>query len=57
MEEMSIAKSAGGTISLAGSIDDLKRLLMKVREGSANAGLHLNIKTQIMTAEKYTALT
>lgn len=54
---MSITRSAGGTILPAGSSNDLKRLLMKVREGSADAVLHLNIKTQVMITEKHTALT
>lgn len=30
---------------------------MEVREGSVESGLHLNIKTEVMTTERYTALT
>lgn len=46
-------RCADDTISLAESSSDLKPLLMKVKEESARAGLHLNNKqTKIMIAEE-----
>lgn len=47
-------KIADNTILLAESSNDLERLLMKVKEESAKAGLHLNIikKTEVMTTKE-----
>ena len=44
---------ADDTISLAESSNDLNQLLMKIKEESAKAGLHLNIKkTKIISTEE-----
>lgn len=43
---------AADTILLAEGSNDVKPLLMKVKEESAKAGLHLNIKMKIMTTEE-----
>lgn len=45
-------RCADDTILLAGSSNDLKWLLMKVKDKSAKAGLDLNVKPKTMTAEE-----
>ena len=47
---------AGDTTLMAGSEDELKSLLMKVKEESENVGLKLNIrKTKIMASRPITS--
>ena len=51
MEEISILRYADDTILMAESEEELKSLLMKVKEESEKAGLKLNIqKTKIMAS-------
>lgn len=53
VEQISITRCADNTTLLPESSNDLKGLLIKVKEESAKSGLHLNIKkTQTITLEK-----
>ena len=54
LEELSITKdNADDTLLIAESNNDLKQLLMKVKEESSKTGLHLNTKkAKIMTTEE-----
>ena len=51
LREISTCRYADGTTLMAESEEELKRLLMKVKEESEKAGLKLNIqKTKIMAS-------